>query len=263
MDDPEPRVAAYYDDLAPHWDEIVASPQRTERLWPTLASMLPDPEGRRIIDAGCGAGVYADALADAGADVVGVDVSEAMVREASDLSSDATFVRADLREGLTFLEDGSVDAILCQHVCSHLPDLSTPLAEFARVLDDQGTLVVSTHDPVHDYVVVRDGAYPSTGDQADLDPVVEGPDGGPTYGETERFDVRFEGADVADRATYYRRSFETLVGSILDVGFVLEDVAELAYDDSTCSDDGTSGSDPDEDLDYPPEWFCLRATLRD
>lgn len=208
-------------------------------------------------------GVYAGALAADSADVVGVDVSEAMVREASERVPDATFVRADLRKGLTFLEDDGVDAVLCQHVFSHLPDLTTPLAEFARVLDDDGTLVVSTHDPVHDYVVVRDGEYPETGDQADLDPVVEGPDDGPTYGETERFDVRFEGADVADRATYYRRSFETLVGSILDAGFVVEDVAELAFDDSGPDDDERRADRNEDEADYPPEWLCLRATRRD
>jgi len=255
--DPEARIADHYDDLAEHWAEIVDAPERTEALWPTLDRMLPDLDGARVLDAGCGAGVYAEVLDERGADVVGVDVSDEMLREARARVPDATFVEADLSQSLDVLEPASVDVVLCQHVFSHLPDLTTPLAEFARVLVDGGHLVVSTHNPVRDYVVVRDGEYPTSDAQADLEADLQTPPGAPNYTETERFDVAWNPDAVANRATYYRRSVEDLLTPLLDAAFTLEAVVEPAREgaETAVSSGGDAGTD------YPSESICLRASL--
>jgi len=42
---------------------------------PAVISLLPPVEGRRVLDAGCGPGVYAEWLAGRGAEVVGVGVA--------------------------------------------------------------------------------------------------------------------------------------------------------------------------------------------
>lgn len=251
---PDARITEHYDDLAEHWAEIVDAPERTEALWPALDGMLPDVNGALVLDAGCGAGVYSAALEDQGADVVGVDVSDEMLREARARVPDATFVKVDLSQPLDFLDSGSVDVVLCQHVFSHLPDLTTPLDEFARVLSDGGHLVVSTHNPVHDYVVVRDGEYPTSEAQAHLDADLQTPPGAPNYTETERFDVEWNPGAVANRGTYYRRSIENLLAPLLEAGFTLDAVAEPAREES-------DAADGDDELPYPPESLCLRARL--
>src|SRR5262249_1986577 len=46
---------------------------------PAVLSLLPPVEGKRVLDAACGPGVYAEWLADRGAEVVGVDVCPRMV----------------------------------------------------------------------------------------------------------------------------------------------------------------------------------------
>lgn len=255
MNDTDPRIEAHYDDLAEHWADIVEGPERAERVWPAVEAMLPDLAGRRVLDAGCGAGVYSAWLRERGADVLGVDASEAMLAEARERAPAATFEQADLSRGLPTVDDDSVDVVLCQHVFSHLDSLATPLSSFARVLAPGGTLVVTTHNPAFDYVVARDGAYPESVGHAHLDPTVEVAGDGPRYSRTERFDVRWRDDAASQRATYYRRPFEQLVTPILAAGFGLDEIVE-------------PGERPDDDADgdgrdYPPEALCLRATLAD
>ncbi len=55
---------------------------------PATLSLLPDVEGLRVLDAGCGPGIYAQILSDNGAKVVGFDRSPKMVDRASDRVGD-------------------------------------------------------------------------------------------------------------------------------------------------------------------------------
>jgi len=252
VDDPA-RIAAHYDDLAPHWANIVEASAWRDGLWTAIDELLPAVEGKHVLDAGCGAGVYADALAGRGADVIGVDVSEAMLAEARERVTEAKFRQADIAEGLDGVESDSVDVVLCQHVLSHLPDLSTPLAAFSRVLRDGGVLVVSTHNPVHDYAVVRDGEYPKAGAPAHLDPGIEAAADAPTYAETARFDIVWGSETGSNRGTYYRRPVQGLFEPLLDAGFTVESVVEPTFEEED-EDAGASN-------EYPPDSICFRATV--
>lgn len=255
MEDSEPRVASHYDDVAGVWDWIVDQPTRRRLLWPAIDDLLPDVAGLRVLDAGCGSGVYDAELADRGADVIGVDVSEAMVREARERVPDATFRQGDLTDGLAFLDDGSVDVVLCQHVFSHLPDVAEPLAEFARVLADGGSLVVSTHHPLHDYLVVRDGEYLGAESEAEQDAEVETGGDGPRYAATERYDVVWKSAEHANRGTYYRRPLAALFDPALDAGLTLRDVVEPEPDAAFASEHPDLAA---ELRAQPPSSLCVR-----
>lgn len=257
MEASDPRISGHYDDLAEHWSWITDSPTREKLLWPTLSGMLPELDGKRVLDAGCGAGIYTARLLDAGAAVVGVDVSVEMIEEARDRVPAATFHVGDLGEPLTFLAGETFDVVLCQHVFSHLPDLATPLAEFARVLQPRGNLVVSTHNPVWDYLLVREEEYPAVGAQAELESTVETVRDPPKYGETERYDVVWSEDAVANRGTYYRRSLTGILSPMLEAGFDLDEVAEPTPDAAF------EREHPDltaQLREYPPDSLCCRAT---
>lgn len=256
MSGSDPRIADHYDDLAGYWAQITDSPSRQRLLWSTLESLLPDLTDRRVLDAGCGSGVYAAKLVESGADIVGVDISERMVREAQKRVPDAEFRQADLGEPLEFIEDSSIDVVLCQHVFSHLEDLSTSISEFARVLSEDGVLIVSTHNPVQDYLVVRDRQYPTIGGESDLDAVVEtGPDA-PQYDTTERYDIRWISDGGENRGTYYRRSIEGLLAPIIDAGFRLQDIVEPIPDDAFERNHPQLAEALQQ---YPPGSICLQA----
>lgn len=112
-----------------------------------LKRLLP-PAPARILDAGCGPGLYAVALAGLGHHVTGVDVSGPALRHARELVRDAHppgtahFVRADLRD--VDLAPAAFDAaLLVYFVLEAFPRTEQPkvLARIAAALEPGGVLI--------------------------------------------------------------------------------------------------------------------------
>lgn len=87
--------------------------------------------GTRVLDAGCGGGGYADYLAGAGKDVVGVDKFDMFLGVARERGFRGTFVQADLADRLPFA-DAEFDTTYCFDVLEHVDDVAA-LRELARV----------------------------------------------------------------------------------------------------------------------------------
>jgi SAM-dependent methyltransferase len=104
-----------------------------------IASLPFDVHGRRILDLGCGPGVYSAALARAGASVVSTDLDAAelnlygMPPECSVVSDGRT---------LPF-PCQAFDAVVCSNVLEHTPEPYAVLAEIERVLRPGGRAYVS------------------------------------------------------------------------------------------------------------------------
>jgi 2-polyprenyl-3-methyl-5-hydroxy-6-metoxy-1,4-benzoquinol methylase len=91
---------------------------------------LPDVGGKRVLDAGCGPGVYVEWLVNHAAEVLGFDVSDKMVHLAQQrVGTRAHIRRADLGRPLDFLADASFDIVLSTLVLDK---------EFHRVLRQPG-----------------------------------------------------------------------------------------------------------------------------
>lgn len=97
----------------------------------------------RILDVGCGPGVDTAAFAEAGLDVVGLDITAPFLRTARREAPAASFLRGDMRR-LPFTA-GSIDGLWSSASFLHLPRSAAPdtLAAFARVLADDGALLLS------------------------------------------------------------------------------------------------------------------------
>lgn len=259
MEDEAATIEAKYDELAEHWQEIAGGPDKRHILEPAFRSVLPSLSDVDLLDAGCGDGAAAARYAAQGATVVGVDVSDRMIEVARERHGDAaTFQTGDLIEGLDFEAD-SFDVVVCQHVLSHLPDLTAPFAEFARVLRPNGTLAISTHHPFHDFLVARDEAYPNTYEalEMDLDPVVEAAEE-PSYHETESFEIYWGGDWDETPTVFYRRPLEALLQPLLDAGFVIERLVEPEPDETFRGEFPALAAELDA---RPSRSVCLRARL--
>jgi SAM-dependent methyltransferase len=80
--DDEPIARAAYDELVDAYAVDVRENAYNAHLeFPATTSLLPDVAGERVLDAGCGTGVYSAWLVEHGAEVVGVDASEVTASE--------------------------------------------------------------------------------------------------------------------------------------------------------------------------------------
>ena len=100
----------------------------------------------RALDFGCGIGRLTRALAARFQSAVGVDISEAMVRQARELNGDVPGASFELNVStdLRMFEDAGFDLVYSRVVLQHLPDAETVagyLRELLRVLRPDGLLV--------------------------------------------------------------------------------------------------------------------------
>jgi GT2 family glycosyltransferase/SAM-dependent methyltransferase/glycosyltransferase involved in cell wall biosynthesis len=104
-------------------------------------------EGLRVLDLGSGEGFGAAILAESAAHVVGVDVDELTV-EHSRLNYAGPNLEFELGTAvdLSAFEDGSFGAVVAFEIIEHVREQEQVLAEVARLLGDDGILVISTPD---------------------------------------------------------------------------------------------------------------------
>jgi SAM-dependent methyltransferase len=105
-------------------------------LFRVLLDYLKPGPGERIIDLGCSRGFYVRAMEQCTEAVVGVDISEAALREAVTPRVEYGDITA-----LKFAT-ASFDKAYCLHTIEHLPDLGRFFSELARVLRPGGIAIV-------------------------------------------------------------------------------------------------------------------------
>jgi len=103
-----------------------------------LRSVGPLPGGA-VVDLGCGAGAAGPALAQLGRDLIGVDSSPAMLKEAAATGNYASLVEADIA---TWSTDAAPALIFSNAALHWLPDHDTLLPGLVAMLAPGGTLAV-------------------------------------------------------------------------------------------------------------------------
>src|SRR4051812_45642709 len=105
-----------------------------------ILEQIPQDKGARILDAGCGNGRYALALAERGyRNIVGIDLFDP-----GDAAGGAfQYVKASLDR--IPAQDGEFDFIYSNSVIYHLESPAAGIRELARVLKPGGRLVMSAH----------------------------------------------------------------------------------------------------------------------
>jgi SAM-dependent methyltransferase len=144
------HIPATYDAVAGDYaalfsDELDRKPFDRELL-DELALEVSRVAGQGLVcDLGCGPGHIGAYLASRGCDVVGVDISPAMLDNARERHPNLTFELGDMR-ALPFADDACI-AIACFYALIHLRRAEVPaaLAEMRRVLRPGGQLVLAVH----------------------------------------------------------------------------------------------------------------------
>jgi 2-polyprenyl-6-hydroxyphenyl methylase/3-demethylubiquinone-9 3-methyltransferase len=104
-------------------------------------------KGSRVLDVGCGGGLLAESLAEAGATVTGIDLAEGMI-EVARLHARESGLQIDYRvasaEDLARDEPQPFDIVTCMEMLEHVPEPAAVTATLARLLRPGGACFVST-----------------------------------------------------------------------------------------------------------------------
>lgn len=153
---PEAYVATLFDQRAGEFDEMLV-----EKLGYSLPMMLRERLGglgpwKRMLDLGCGTGLTGASLADLAEEIVGVDLAEGMLQEASEREVYSGLFLGDAEAFLDQTESGTWDLLTATDVLPYLGALESFFAGAAKALRAGGILAVSVEtlpDMDADYMV--------------------------------------------------------------------------------------------------------------
>lgn len=103
--------------------------------------------GKKVLDVGCGGGLLSEGMAERGAQVAGIDLSEKALGVArlhlleSGRSVDYRHISA---ESLAAEMPGSFDVVTCLEMLEHVPDPASTVAACARLVKPGGQVFLST-----------------------------------------------------------------------------------------------------------------------
>lgn len=184
---------------------------------PTTIFLLPsDLKKTRILDAGCGSGIYAKMMAEKGANVTGIDVSSKMLEIAQRETPEEyqiTYLIGDLYN-LPF-GNNSFDIVICTYVLENIKDILKIFQEFYRVLVPNGICIFSISHPIR------------------ANSVKESKDGKEVWTITDYFDEGMRLSDFGDGMVVpkYKRSIQSYVTALSSAGFVIQSILEPQPDE--------------------------------
>lgn len=187
--------------------------------WPVLQSMLPNLNGRRVVDLGCGYGWFCRwARANGAAEVVGIDVSERMLAQAKARTGDAAirYQRADLER--LALPESAFDLAYSSLALHYVADVARLIATVHRALMPGGWFVFSTEHPI--YMAATRPDWIADGEGCRVWPVGR---------------YQAEGPRVTDwltkRVLKHHRTIATTLNALIRVGFAISRVEEFGPTD--------------------------------
>ncbi|MQS05074.1 class I SAM-dependent methyltransferase, partial [Streptomyces alkaliterrae] len=132
-----------YDGLADQWWDPRGPLAPLGWIARARARFVPRPErpDARLLDVGCGGGLFGPHLAGRGYRTHGVDLSALSLREARDHGFD-TVTQADIHR-LPYTDE-AFDVVTAGQCLEHVPDPYSAVTEMCRVLRPGGTLIVDT-----------------------------------------------------------------------------------------------------------------------
>lgn len=141
---------AFYDQQAAQWWSESATIFPLSKMNPLrfeyFDRTIPEWQGLRVLDVGCGGGYTCEFLAQRGAVVTGIDPSAACIAVAQEHAA-AMGLTIDYRvgtgENLPF-GDGRFDVVVCVDVLEHVASAAATVAEIGRVLKPGGQFCFDT-----------------------------------------------------------------------------------------------------------------------
>lgn len=146
----DPAEIAKFSSLAQSWWDPAGPSKPLHELNPLRLSYIEHAvtlRDARVVDVGCGGGILSESMAISGAQVLGIDLSRAVldVAELHAIESRlAIEYRSVAAEELAAQQPGAFDLVTCMEMLEHVPDPAATLGALGQLTKPGGHLIVST-----------------------------------------------------------------------------------------------------------------------
>lgn len=146
----DPQEIAKFEALASRWWDRNGEFRPLHEINPLRANYIDEHSpvaGTRLVDVGCGGGILAEAMAQRGATVTGIDMGEAPLSIAKlhqiESGVNISYLQSTAEE-LATKEDGAFDIVCCLEMLEHVPDPGSVISACAALARKGGSLYFST-----------------------------------------------------------------------------------------------------------------------
>lgn len=183
--------------------------------WRALEKILPDFQGKRVLDLGCGYGWHCKYAACSGATfVLGTDISQRMLETAKEKNSDEKIeYRCIAMEDLDF-PAGTFDIVLSSLAFHYVKEFTPLLNHISAWLKKGGELVFSVEHPVFTSYGTQDWYYDENGSILHF-PV-----------DNYYYEGKREAVFLGEKVTKYHRTLTTYLNTLIQNGFWLQHIIE-------------------------------------
>lgn len=183
--------------------------------WHALKKLLPDFQGKRVLDLGCGFGWHCRYAAEGGAgQVVGIDLSRRMLQQAKERNHapNITYRRMSIEE--YEYPAGEFDVVISSLAFHYVEDFASLSRKVAQCLKEEGDFVFSVEHPV----------FTAHGTQ---EWYCDG-EGVPLHWPVDRYfeEGKRTACFLGERVVKYHRTLTTYLGCLLQAGFSITAVVE-------------------------------------
>ena len=150
MHNADPHELEKFSQLAHRWWDPQSEFRPLHEINPLRLNWIDNQaqlKGKRVLDIGCGGGILAESMADAGASVTGIDLSEKALGVArlhlleSGKKVDYRMISA---EELATQAAGTFDVVTCMEMLEHVPNPASTIAACAALAKPSGHVFFST-----------------------------------------------------------------------------------------------------------------------
>ena len=146
----DPAELAKFASLAQSWWDPAGPSKPLHQLNPLRLRYIAQAvslRDARVLDVGCGGGILSEAMADKGAHVLGIDLSQPVLDVAQLHALEgkvAVEYRCVAAEELAAAQPGSFGLVTCMEMLEHVPDPAAMLAALSALVRPGGDIIVST-----------------------------------------------------------------------------------------------------------------------
>lgn len=200
------KILEAYETMAQSYHEkIDTKPHNAFYDRPNTLSLFDELKGKKILDAACGPGKYAEELIALGANVTGFDFSEKMVGFAKErIGNKGSFFVHNLEQPLGMFAENHFDYVLCALALHYIEDWNYTFSEFSRVLKPGGKLIISIEHPFFEYLFHK----------------------AENYFKKEAVSCIWSGFGSKVRVFNYRRSLQDCLDPFVDNNFLIKKILE-------------------------------------